>query len=266
MGVLNVTSDSFFDGGRFLSPDTAIAHGLSMRDLGADVVDVGGESSRPGAHGVDETEELSRVIPAVEALAALGTVSVDTVKATVARRAVAAGASIINDVSGTLWPVAAECGVGWVAMHRQGTPETMQLDPHYDDVVREVHDHILGLATEATRAGVPDVWVDPGIGFGKTSVHNLALLRHVGDLVKRARMLGVRVMIGTSNKRFLGLVASGSDAPTPPADRAEESLATATWAMAMGVDMVRVHDVAPAAAAARLVGSGDRTPVAAAPA
>src|ERR1700722_5012631 len=139
MGVLNVTPDSFFDGGRYQSTGAAIARGRTMFAEGAEVVDVGGESSRPGATPVTEAEELRRVIPVIEALAPLGSVSVDTVKAAVAKAAVPDGAGLINDVSGTLWAVAAECGVGWVAMHRQGSAADMQADPRYDDVVAQVH-------------------------------------------------------------------------------------------------------------------------------
>jgi dihydropteroate synthase len=225
---------------------------------GADVVDVGGESSRPGASAVDEDEELRRVIPVIQALAPLGAVSVDTVKPAVARAAVAAGAELINDVSGTLWPAAAECGVGWVAMHRKGTAADMQADPRYDDVVAEVHAHVLDLANRATEAGVGEIWVDPGIGFGKTVAHNLELLFHVGDLVRDAEDHGARVLVGTSNKWFLSMIGSRGGEPLPPDERAEGSLASSTWAMTQGVQMVRVHDVVGGAQAARLVGSVDR--------
>jgi dihydropteroate synthase len=195
----------------------------------------------------------------VEALAGRAQVSVDTVKAAVARAAAAAGARLINDVSGTLWPVAAECGVGWVAMHRQGTPADMQSDPRYDDVVAEVRDHLLDLVGRARGAGVEEVWVDPGIGFGKTVAHNLALLAHLGDLVDAAHEAGARgVLVGTSNKWFLGVLGSGSDAPLPADDRSEGTLASSTWAMSQGVEMVRVHDVVAGAQAARLVGAPPR--------
>jgi dihydropteroate synthase len=258
MGVLNVTPDSFFDGGRYASHHEAVLRGRAMFAEGADMVDVGGESSRPGATPVDEDEELARVIPTIEALAPLGPVSVDTVKPGVARAAVAAGASLINDVSGTLWPVAAECGVGWVAMHRQGTAADMQADPRYEDVVAEVHGHVLALADRAAGAGVGDVFVDPGIGFGKTVEHNLALLANVGRLVGAAEDRGARVLVGTSNKWFLGVIGSSARAPLSIDDRAEGSLASATWAMSEGVHMVRVHDVISGVRAARLVGHLDR--------
>jgi dihydropteroate synthase len=258
MGVLNVTPDSFFDGGRYASIDAAIARGRAMFAEGADVVDVGGESSRPGASTVGADEELRRVIPVIEALSPLGVVSVDTVKPAVARAAVTAGAGLINDVSGTLWPAAAECGVGWVAMHRKGTAADMQSDPRYDDVVAEVHAQVLNLADRASEAGVGEIWVDPGIGFGKSVAHNLELLSRVGELVRDAEGHGARVLVGTSNKWFLGVIGSGGAEPLPPDERAEGSLASSTWAMTQGVQMLRVHDVVGGAQAARLVGPLDR--------
>lgn len=254
MGVLNVTPDSFFDGGRYVSPRAAVAHGRRLFADGADIVDVGGESSRPGAAPVEEGEELRRVVPVVEALAPLGPVSVDTVKPAVARAAVAAGATLVNDVSGTLFEVAAECGVGWVAMHRQGTAADMQRDPHYDDVVAEVQARLLELAGRAERAGVGERWLDPGIGFGKTIEHNLTLLAHLGDLVEVAEARGARVMVGTSNKWFLGMLASGGPEAAPGPERAAGTIASNTWAMSQGVHMVRVHDVGPIVQAARLAG------------
>lgn len=251
MGVLNVTPDSFSDGGRYLDPDAAVARGLQMTAEGADVVDVGGESSRPGARPVPEAEELARVRPVVEALAPRVRVSVDTVKPAVAEAAVAAGATLVNDISARLWPLAAEAGVGWVAMHMQGEPATMQDDPHYDDVVGEVHDFLRRRAGEALDAGVPEVWVDPGIGFGKTADHNLALLRHLGELAAS----GHPVLVGTSRKGFLGRLTAAADGTPPPADdRVAASLATATWVMVAGASMVRVHDVAATVQAAALVG------------
>jgi dihydropteroate synthase len=256
MGVLNVTPDSFSDGGRYLRPAAAVAHGRRLVAEGADVVDVGGESSRPGAHPVPEDVELRRVVPVIEALAGEVRLSVDTVKPAVARAAVAAGASLINDISGRLFPLAAELGVGWVAMHMQGTPADMQLDPTYDDVVTEVVGQVRSLVEAATAAGVVEVWADPGIGFGKTTAHNLQLLRRLPLLVSEAAELGARVLVGTSRKGFLAALASPPG--SPPAgvlDRLEGSLATATWAMACGVGMVRVHDVAATVEAARLVGA-----------
>ncbi len=261
MGVLNVTPDSFSDGGRFLDPAAAICHGREMAAEGAGIIDVGGESTRPGAAPVDEAEELRRVLPVIEALAPEVRVSIDTTKPEVARAAVAAGATMINDVSASLHEVAAECGVAWVAMHMQGTPRTMQATPTYDDVVAEVTAFLTGRAEAARAVGVHEIWVDPGIGFGKTAAHNLSLLRHLDALVAT----GWPVLVGTSRKRFLGRIlatseAAGSDAPvgrstepTGPEDRLEASVATATWALTQGAHMVRVHDVLATVQAAKVV-------------
>jgi dihydropteroate synthase len=253
MGILNVTPDSFSDGGRFFERDEAVRRGHQMIAEGADIVDVGGESTRPGAEPVPEAEELDRVIPVVEALSGQVRVSIDTTKEAVAEAAVAAGATLVNDVSASLWDVAARSGVGWVAMHRSGDPATMQDDPHYDDVVAEVSALLFERAAQATAAGVAEVWIDPGIGFGKTVDHNLALLGSLGDLVSS----GYPVMVGTSRKRFLATLGSGPDGlPLSVDERLPGSLATATWAMAQGAGMVRVHDVAATVQAARLVGAG----------
>jgi dihydropteroate synthase len=253
MGVLNVTPDSFSDGGRYDVPADAIARGHELVAEGADWVDVGGESTRPGATPVDEAEELRRVLPVVEALADAGVkVSIDTRKAAVARAAVAGGASFLNDVSASLGDVAADLGVAWAAMHAQGDPQTMQDAPRYDDVVAEVRAHLVLRAERALAAGVPEVWIDPGIGFGKTTAHNLALLAHLDELVAT----GHPVLVGTSRKRFLGELlgrSDGADAPTEADDRLEGSLATATWALACGASMVRVHDVRAARHAAAVV-------------
>ena len=246
MGVLNVTPDSFSDGGRFLDPERAVAHGLALVAEGADVVDVGGESSRPGAAPVDEAEERHRVVPVVRALAPHVRVSVDTTKASVARAAIEAGATLVNDVSASLHAVAAEAGVGWVAMHMQGTPESMQRSPAYADVVAEVRSFLVARAEAAVAAGVREVWVDPGIGFGKRPHHNLLLLRHLATLVDA----GYPVLVGTSRKSFLGALSGGAG----PEDRLEGSVATATLAMVAGAAMVRVHDVAATVAAARVLG------------
>jgi dihydropteroate synthase len=250
MGILNVTPDSFSDGGRFFETDEAVAKGRSMIAEGADVIDVGGESTRPGAAPVEVDEELRRVLPVIEALAGHVRVSVDTTKDQVAEAAVDAGASLINDVSASLWPVAARRGVGWVATHRQGTPATMQVDPHYDDVVAEVVDFLVERAGAAVDSGVAEVWVDPGIGFGKTLQHNLELLAAVSTVTAT----GYPVLVGTSRKRFLGVLTAGGEEPDPVDERLPGSLATATWAMEAGASMVRVHDVAPTVQAAILVG------------
>ena len=218
---------------------------------GAQVVDVGGESTRPGALPVPVDEELRRVIPVIEALAGEVTVSVDTRKEVVARAAVAAGASIINDVSASLWQVAADTGAGWVAMHMPADPTVMQHHAVYTDVVSEVLDFLVNRAEKAQASGVGRVWIDPGIGFGKTAQHNLLLLRHVDRFVAS----GWPVMIGTSRKSFLGsLTPEAGGQPAPPDDRLEATVATTVWAMTRGVDMVRVHDVRPVSQAARLAG------------
>jgi dihydropteroate synthase len=253
MGVLNVTPDSFSDGGRFDAPAAAVAGGRQLVADGADWVDVGGESTRPGAAPVPVEEELRRVLPVVQALAADGTaVSIDTRKPEVARAAVAAGARMVNDVSASLGEVAAELGVAWVAMHAQGDPTTMQDSPLYDDVVAEVGDFLEERAAWALAAGVPEVWIDPGIGFGKTAAHNLSLLAHLDELVAT----GLPVVVGTSRKAFLGRLlgaSDGVDGPVPTDDRLEGSLATTTWSLACGASMVRVHDVRAARHAVQVV-------------
>jgi dihydropteroate synthase len=249
MGVLNVTPDSFSDGGRWLDPVAAVAHGRQMVAEGAAIVDVGGESSRPGARSVPEGEELRRVLPVIEALAGEVRISIDTRKAAVARAAVKAGATIVNDISAALWPVAADLGAGWVAMHMPADPAVMQHHAHYDDVVTEVRDYLIRQAEAGRAAGIDEVWIDPGIGFGKTAGHNLLLLRHLDTLVAT----GFPVLVGTSRKSFLGSLAPDADgAPAPPVDRLEGTVATTAWAIVHGADTVRVHDVVPAVQAARL--------------
>jgi dihydropteroate synthase len=215
MGVLNVTPDSFSDGGLYLDPQRALERGLAMVAEGADLVDVGGESSRPGAEPVSEVEECRRVVPVIEALAAHVRVSVDTVKPGVAEAAVAAGATLVNDISATLWPVAAAHGVGWVAMHMKGTPATMQDDPRYGDVVAEIRSFVLARARAASAGGVGEVWIDPGIGFGKTLQQNLTLLHHLPELTGE----GFPLLVGTSRKSFLGRLASGADGRPAPVEQ-----------------------------------------------
>ncbi len=254
MGVINVTPDSFSDGGQFHDPAAAVAHGHRLLADGADWLDVGGESTRPGAAPVPELDELRRVIPVVEALAAGGArVSIDTRKPAVARAAVKAGATLLNDVGAANGAVAAELGVAWAAMHAQGDPATMQRDPRYGDVVAEVVAALVERADAARAAGVPEVWIDPGIGFGKTYAHNLTLLVHLDELVAT----GYPVLVGTSRKGFLGAILGASDGGSEPAcvgDRLEGSLATATWAMTCGAAMVRAHDVRATAHAALVIG------------
>lgn len=255
MGVLNVTPDSFYDGGRYLAHEEAIAHGLEMVKDGADIVDVGGESSRPGAEPVPEQEELRRVLPVVEALSPHVRVSIDTMKPRVAEAACRSGASLVNDLANTSTQVAATMGAGLVVMHMQGTPKTMQDDPHYGDVVGEVFSELDKRVEIARHVGIKEVYVDPGIGFGKTLEHNLALLRALPELVAA----GEPVLVGTSRKSFIGRI-SGSQDPLGPEDRFEGSLATAVWAMAAGVSIVRVHDVKATVAAARLIGDREGAP------
>ncbi len=247
MGVVNVTPDSFSDGGRFSSPGGAVAHGRWLAASGAGIVDVGGESTRPGAEPVEAAEELARVLPVVSALAADGIrVSIDTRHAEVAEAAVAAGATIVNDVSAAeeLMAVAAAAGAGYVAMHAQGDPRTMQADPRYDDVVGEVHGFLAVAGARARQVGCREVWVDPGIGFGKTVEHNLALLAALPELVEG----GVPVLVGASRKGFLGRLTGGA----PVEDRLEASVAVATWAFHCGVEVVRAHDVVETVQALRL--------------
>jgi dihydropteroate synthase len=246
MGIINVTPDSFSDGGAHADPEKAIAHGLALLDAGADVLDIGGESTRPGAAPVSEAEELRRVLPVIEGLRAKRPevlLSVDTRKAAVARAAVGAGAQLINDVSGlrdeAMLEVVATTGVCACAMHMLGTPETMQETPRYDDVGTEILDALeLSLRRAESRGVSRDrLWVDPGIGFGKTAEHNLFLLRRAGDL----RLLGAPVLIGVSRKAFLGGLLGGK----PPAERVGASAAAVAALAAEGVvDVVRVHDVA----------------------
>jgi len=267
MGVVNVTPDSFSDGGRYLDHAAAIAHGRALVAQGADIVDVGGESTRPGADPVPSADELGRVLPVVEGLVAAGVrVSIDTRKADVAEAAVAAGASLINDVSATLADVAAATGAGFVAMHMLGDPRTMQREPQYRDVVAEVRDFLVERAEAAVKAGVGEVWIDPGIGFGKNLEHNLDLLANLDELVAT----GFPVVVATSRKSSLGVLLGQADRtdpasglaghlgpgrpgmlgdedpvePVPVNDRLEGSLATAAWALWRGAAMVRVHEVA----------------------
>jgi dihydropteroate synthase len=244
MGIINVTPDSFSDAGRTRARDDAVAHALRLVEEGADLLDIGGESSRPGADPVPLDEELRRVIPVIEALAARVAVpiSVDTTKAEVARRAIAAGATIINDIQAlqgdpALGRVAAETGAAVVLMHMAGTPRTMQDDPHYDDVVREVRDALARRIADVELLGIPRarIAIDPGIGFGKTLAHNLELLRNLEQFAT----LGCAVLIGTSRKGFLGTLTG-----RPVDQRAIASVVSSLAAAHKGANVVRVHDVA----------------------
>ena len=243
MGIVNVTPDSFFPDSRTLATADAVRRGRAHFDAGCDVVDVGGESTRPGAAPVPADEEVARVVPVIEALCAYGPVSVDTQKELVARAAIKAGATVLNDVSSNLVDVAGELGVGYVAMHRQGDSSVMQLNPTYDDVVVEIAEFLAAMAARARVAGVTTLWLDPGIGFGKTTAHNIELLAHVSHFVELANTYGAGVLIGTSRKRFLGDFGGER---LEVEQRLEGSIATEAWALLQGVSMVRVHDAAAA--------------------
>ncbi len=243
MGIVNVTPDSFSDGGEFFETALAIAHGLALRDEGAAIVDVGGESTRPGAAAIDAESEIERVAPVVKGLTEAGaTVSIDTSKAAVAAVAIDSGAAIVNDISAlndpAMAPLCAERRVGLVLMHMQGSPRTMQRDPSYRDVVTEVHDFLADRVERALLAGVGGdrIWVDPGIGFGKLLEHNLALLRNLDQFAG----LGCGVLVGTSRKSFIGAISGVEDA----ADRLGGTIASNVLAAAAGAAILRVHDVA----------------------
>ena len=243
MGVLNVTPDSFSDGGAYPSVESAVAAGLQMVIDGAHIIDVGGESSRPGAKEISADEESARVLPVIERLAERGVrISVDTQKASVARAAVKVGATMVNDVSALRDPemadICAEAGVDVVLMHMLGTPETMQVRPQYEDVVVEVKAFLAAKAEWAISKGIrkDSIWIDPGIGFGKTVDHNLALIRATGEFAT----LGFPVLVGASRKGFLGVITGETD----PSLRLEATLTVHTEAARLGARMVRVHDVA----------------------
>ena len=243
MGIVNVTPDSFYADSRTLATTDAVARGRAHFEAGCDIVDVGGESTRPGATPVAADDEIARVVPVIERLCAYGPVSVDTQKEVVARAAIAAGASVLNDVSSTLVDLAGELSVGYIAMHRQGDSATMQRNPTYGDVVGEIGEFLTEMAERARRAGVEALWLDPGIGFGKTTEHNISLLAHVSHFVQIANRYHAGVLIGTSRKRFLGDLGGDSlDAD----QRLEGSIATEAWALLQGVSMVRVHDATAA--------------------
>ncbi len=253
MGIVNVTPDSFSDGGMFEDADAAVRHGLRLLEEGADLLDVGGESTRPGSEPVGSEEETSRVLPVLEGLrreAPEAFLSVDTRTPSVAERALTAGADVVNDIAAGTQPAmfdaVARSGAGMVLMHMRGEPKTMQADPRYDDVVAEVRAFLAERIEAAVAAGIgPDrLCIDPGIGFGKNLEHNLALLRSIGSF----RELGAAVLAGASRKRFIGELAGVADA----ADRRDGSLAAAVWCAAQGVDVVRVHDVAPTVQALRV--------------
>ncbi len=245
-GVVNVTPDSFSDGGQFSSWSNAVEHALRLLDEGADILDLGGESTRPGAHPVPEAEELRRAVPVIEGLRARGSgaqISIDTSKAAVAAAALLAGATLVNDVTAlrgdpAMAEVVADAGADLCLMHMLGEPRTMQRNPRYDDVVSEVKAFLLQRLSVATAAGIAParIVLDPGIGFGKTTEHNLALLRRVGELVA----LGRPVLIGTSRKSFLGKITA-----RPVEDRIAATIATNLFAYERGARIFRVHDAGP---------------------
>jgi dihydropteroate synthase len=254
MGIVNVTPDSFSDGGAFLEAETAIAHGLELVGEGAEILDIGGESTRPGAEPVTAGEELRRVVPVVEGLAsaaATAQISIDTSKAKVASAALRAGASLVNDVSALradpeMAAVVADSGAECCLMHMLGEPRTMQRDPRYDDVVDEVRAFLEERLRFAVGEGIAEerIMLDPGIGFGKTAAHNLELLRRLDELAALGRLL----VIGTSRKSFLGRIAADAGGLAEPLDaqhRLAGTIATNVLALERGASVFRVHDVAP---------------------
>ena len=254
MGIVNATPDSFSDGGRHPGEGEAVAHGLRLIGEGAHLLDVGGESSRPGSGPIGLDEELRRVVPVIEGLAGADVpISVDTTKAGVARRAIAAGAAIVNDITAMtgdpeMARVVADSGAGVVLMHMRGTPRTMQDAPHYEDVVAEVYEYLARRVDWAGSVGIPPdrIAVDPGIGFGKTMAHNLQLLRNLG----RFATLGCTLLVGTSRKGFLGTITGRT-----VAERATASAVSALMAAVDGARVVRVHDVGTTADALKVWGA-----------
>ena len=252
MGIVNVTPDSFADGGQFFDAGKAVAHALELVAQGAEILDVGGESTRPGAAPVSEAEELRRVIPVIEQLTrrVKVPVSIDTVKPAVAKAGLAAGASLVNDVAANrnddaMWRVVAETGAGYIVMHMQGTPQTMQSEPHYDDVVREVGEFFAERLTRLAACGVTteQVALDPGIGFGKSVAHNLQLLGALRGFTRFARPL----VLGVSRKSFIGKIVAADAAQRLPG-----SLACASLAVEAGVQIIRAHDVPETVQAVRV--------------
>jgi dihydropteroate synthase len=245
MGVLNVTPDSFSDGGKFTAPDAAIAHAHAMVAAGADILDIGGESTRPGAVVVPEDEEIARTAPIIAALRSAGVavpISVDTRKAAVAHAALSAGATMLNDVSAMIYDdgmaeVARTSGTPICLMHAQGDPETMQKDPHYDDVLLDVFDHLAERVAAAEAAGIAKsrIIIDPGVGFGKTQAHNLALIRGLSLF----HTLGCPILLGVSRKRFIGNISGAERAE----DRASGSVCVALEGIRQGVQIIRAHDI-----------------------
>jgi len=253
MGILNVTPDSFYDGGRYARAEAAVQHALQMVQDGADIVDIGGESTRPGSQPVPEEEELRRVLPVIEAVRGQVDVpiSIDTTKSRVAERALQAGACMVNDISGLgfdprMAEVVARHGALCCVMHIQGTPQTMQQNPQYEDVVRDISRYFEERLALAERAGIPreNIWLDPGIGFGKTVEHNLEILRRLREFTA----FGLPILIGTSRKSFIGKILGD----LPPEERLEGTAATVAIAIMNGANAVRVHDVREMVRVARM--------------
>lgn len=253
MGILNVTPDSFSDGGMFLDPDNAISHGIELASQGADIIDIGGESTRPGAKPLLPDEELRRVIPVIEGLSAEVAIpiSIDTYKSLIAEKAIEAGAEMINDISGLhfdpkMADVAAKYDVPVVVMHIKGTPEVMQLDVHYDCLLTEIMEYLEESTEIAERAGLDagQIIIDPGIGFGKSVEDNLTIIRHLGEF----KSLGKPIMLGTSRKSFIGKILNAE-----VDQRDEGTLASISATIMNGANILRVHDVGPARKAAQIV-------------
>jgi len=244
MGILNVTPDSFSDGGKFLDVDKAVKHGIQMSTDGAAIIDIGGESTRPGSESISTEQQIKRVVPVIEELSKSIKIpiSIDTFNINVAQAALEAGAAMINDITALsddrMGELAARYEVPVVLMHMQGTPATMQAEPKYDDVVDEVLEYLLSRAKKAVNLGVPKerIFIDPGIGFGKTLEHNLLLLRNLDKFVAS----GYRVLVGASRKSFIGTITGGKN----PSERIFGTAATVALCVAEGVSIVRVHDVA----------------------
>jgi dihydropteroate synthase len=241
MGILNITPDSFSDGGRFFDPASAVAQGIRMVEQGADILDIGGESTRPGSDPVSPAEEIRRVIPVIETLRDKTNVplSIDTWKAEVAEAALGAGATIVNDISaltmdGRMMDMVARHGATAVLMHMKGTPKTMQLAPHYENVLTEVYDFLMGRVRESRNHGISHVIVDPGVGFGKQLDHNLQLMRGLNTFVR----LGCPLLVGPSRKSFIGTLLN-----LPVGERMEGTAAAVTACILRGANIIRVHDV-----------------------
>jgi dihydropteroate synthase len=271
MGILNVTPDSFSDGGRFLDPDRAVAHGLALVGQGADILDVGGESTRPYSEGISAEEEIRRVVPVIEALAAQVPVpiSIDTTKAAVAQAAVAAGAALINDIGALgqdagLGAVAAEHDLPVVLMHMRGTPRTMQRAPHYADLLGEIREFLAAAMERAASHGIDRqrLIIDPGIGFGKSAAHNLELLRRLPELAT----LNAPLLVGPSRKAFIRHLLRPAQGDEPPADSPQVATGTqaaVAAAVLNGADIVRVHDVAATRATLAIIDAVKFLPTAA---